>query len=93
MSHSASWSRPFVRGSVNSHAKLGQIPSGAPCASRADLSGELKTTITLKQVSVGTDVTIVQEGIPEVIPPEACCLGWRESPSLLAQQVEADLPE
>jgi hypothetical protein len=53
----------------------------------------MQTTISLKQVSCGTELNIVQEGIPEVIPPEACCLGWQESLSLLAQLVEAEIPE
>ena len=58
-----------------------------------NLPGEMQTTISLKQVSCGTELNIVQEGIPEVIPPEACCLGWQESLSLLAQLVEAEIPE
>ena len=57
-----------------------------------NLPGEMQTTITLKQVSCGTEVDIVQEGIPETIPTEACYLGWQESLSLLAQLVEADVP-
>jgi uncharacterized protein YndB with AHSA1/START domain len=58
-----------------------------------NLSGEMMTTIDLKQVSVGTEVSIVQEGIPEVIPAEACYLGWQESLNLLALLVEAEIPE
>src|SRR5678815_4699727 len=46
-----------------------------------NLPGEMQTTISLRQVSVGTEVNIVQEGIPEAIPPEACYLGWQESVS------------
>jgi uncharacterized protein YndB with AHSA1/START domain len=57
-----------------------------------NLPGELKVTITLKKVSVGTELDIVQEGIPEVIPTEACYLGWQESLRLLAMLVEADIP-
>jgi len=57
------------------------------------LAGEMQTTISLKKVSVGTEVNIVQEGIPEAIPPEACYLGWQESLTLLAQLVEADIPD
>jgi uncharacterized protein YndB with AHSA1/START domain len=57
-----------------------------------NLPGELQVTITLKAVSVGTDVTIVQEGVPDVIPAEACYLGWQESLTLLAQLVEAEIP-
>jgi uncharacterized protein YndB with AHSA1/START domain len=56
------------------------------------LPGEMQTTVSLKQVSVGTEVNIVQEGIPEAIPPEACYLGWQESLTLLAQLVEAEIP-
>ena len=56
------------------------------------LPGEMQTTISLKRVSVGTEVNIVQEGIPEAIPPEACYLGWQESLTLLAQLIEAEIP-
>ena len=57
-----------------------------------NLPGEMITTITFKQVSCGTELNIAQEGIPDVIPPEACCLGWQESLTLLAQLVEAEIP-
>ena len=57
-----------------------------------NLPGEMQVTISLKKVSCGTDLTIVQEGVPEVIPPEACYLGWQESLTLLAQLVEAEIP-
>ena len=57
------------------------------------LPGEMETTITLKQVSVGTELNIVQEGVPAVIPPEACYLGWQESLTLLAKLVEAEIPD
>ena len=57
-----------------------------------NLPGEMQTTITLKRVSVGTEVTIRQEGLPAVIPVEACYLGWQESLTLLVQLVEADIP-
>lgn len=57
-----------------------------------NLPGELQVTITLKPVSVGTDLTIVQEGVPDVIPAEACYLGWQESLTLLAKLVEAEIP-
>jgi uncharacterized protein YndB with AHSA1/START domain len=59
----------------------------------ANLPGEMHTTITLKQVSCGTELHIVQEGLPDVMPPEACCLGWQESLTLLAQLVEAEIPD
>lgn len=58
-----------------------------------NLPGEMQTTITFKQVSVGTELTIVQEGVPAVIPAEACYLGWQESLTLLAKLVEAEIPE
>ncbi len=56
-----------------------------------NMPGKMITTITLKQVSVGTELTVVQEGIPEAIPAEACYLGWQESLILLAQLVEAEI--
>ena len=57
-----------------------------------NLPGEMRTTIELKTVSCGTEVNIVQEGIPAVIPTEACYLGWQESLQLLAQLVEPEIP-
>jgi uncharacterized protein YndB with AHSA1/START domain len=57
-----------------------------------NLSGEMSMTVTLRKVSVGTDLTIVQEGIPAVIPVEACYLGWQESLTLLANVVEPNIP-
>jgi uncharacterized protein YndB with AHSA1/START domain len=58
-----------------------------------NLPGKMVTTITLKKVFCGTELTVVQEGIPEMIPPEACCLGWQESLTLLAKLVEAEIPD
>ena len=58
-----------------------------------NLSGEMHTTISLKSVSCGTELNIVQEGLPAVIPPEACYLGWQESLTLLAKLVEAEIPD
>ena len=58
----------------------------------ANLPGEMTVTINLKPVAVGTELSIVQEGIPAVIPTEACYLGWQESLNLLAQLVEAEIP-
>lgn len=57
------------------------------------LPGEMPTTITLRKVVCGTELTAVQEGIPEVIPAEACYLGWQESLALLVKLVEAEIPE
>jgi uncharacterized protein YndB with AHSA1/START domain len=56
-----------------------------------NLPGEITVTVTLKAVSVGTDVNIVQEGIPDVIPVEACYLGWQESLRNLAKLVEPEI--
>jgi uncharacterized protein YndB with AHSA1/START domain len=58
-----------------------------------NLSGEMQTTITLKQVFCGTELKITQEGIPAAIPVEACYLGWQESLALLAKLVEAEIPD
>jgi uncharacterized protein YndB with AHSA1/START domain len=58
-----------------------------------NLPGEMTTTITLKKVFCGTELNIVQEGLPDVIPPEACYLGWQESLTLLAQLIEAEIPD
>ena len=56
-----------------------------------NLSGEMKVTVTLKEVSVGTEMTVVQEGIPELIPTEACYLGWQDSLVKLAKLVEPEI--
>ncbi len=58
-----------------------------------NLPGEMQTMVSLKPVSVGTEVSITQEGIPGVIPPEACYLGWQESLILLGKLVEVEIPE
>ena len=58
-----------------------------------NMPGEIQTTITLKQVSVGTEMNVVQEGVPGVIPAEACYLGWQDSLVLLAKLVEAEIPD
>jgi uncharacterized protein YndB with AHSA1/START domain len=58
-----------------------------------NLPGEMQTTITLKKVSCGTELNVVQEGVPGVIPPEACYLGWQESLAQLAQLVEPEIPD
>lgn len=57
----------------------------------ANLSGEMTTMITFRAVFCGTELNVVQEGIPDLIPPEACYLGWQESLTLLAQLVEAEI--
>jgi uncharacterized protein YndB with AHSA1/START domain len=58
-----------------------------------NLSGEMQTTVTLKQVSCGTELNILQEGLPEVIPVEMCYLGWQESLMQLAKLVEPEIPD
>jgi uncharacterized protein YndB with AHSA1/START domain len=57
-----------------------------------NLPGEMHTTVSLKQVSCGTELSIVQEGLPDAIPTEACYLGWQESLALLAKLVETEIP-
>ena len=56
------------------------------------LPGEMQTTVSLKKLSCGTELNVTQEGIPSVIPPEACYLGWQESLTLPAKLVEAEIP-
>ena len=56
------------------------------------LPGEMSVTVTLRRTVVGTEVHIVQEGIPDAIPAEACCLGWQESLAQLARLVEPEIP-
>jgi hypothetical protein len=50
-------------------------------------------TVTFKKVSLGTELNITQEGVPDIIPAEACYLGWQESLTLLAKLVEAEIPD
>jgi len=57
------------------------------------LPGEIMVTVTLKKIFCGTEVNIVQEGIPDAIPAEACYLGWQESLILLGKLVEAEIPD
>ena len=57
-----------------------------------NLPGEMQVTVTIKKVLVGTELSVVQENIPDAIPPEACCLGWQESLELLAKLVEPEIP-
>lgn len=58
-----------------------------------NLPGEMRTTITLKKVSCGTELNVVQEGVPDMIPAEACYLGWQESLAQLAKLVEPEIPD
>lgn len=57
-----------------------------------NLPGEMQVTVTLKKVSCGTELHVVQEGVPDVIPAEACHLGWQESLAQLAKLVEPEIP-
>lgn len=58
----------------------------------ANLPGQMNVTVTIKQVSCGVELNIVQEGVPDIIPPEGCYLGWQESLLQLARLVEPDIP-
>ena len=88
-------------GTGNSHAFGGEYLELAPGErlkysdkfEDPNLPGEMTTTVTLKKVSVGTEVQIVQEGVPDVIPAEACYLGWQESLALLKMVVEPEIPD
>jgi uncharacterized protein YndB with AHSA1/START domain len=57
-----------------------------------NLPGEMQVTVTLKKVSCGTELTVVQEGVPDVIPAEMCYLGWQESLAQLANLVDPEIP-
>ena len=57
-----------------------------------NLPGQMTVTVRLNRVSMGTEVQIVQDGLPDVIPPDACTVGWQESLTLLAQLVEPEIP-
>jgi hypothetical protein len=61
------------------------------CASRPNLPGQIQVTVTLKQVSLGTELNIVQEGLPDAIPLEACYLGWQQSLRNLEKLVEPEI--
>ena len=58
-----------------------------------NLPGQMQVTTTFKKVSMGTEIEIVQEGVPDVIPAEACYLGWQESLDLLTKLVEPEIPD
>lgn len=85
----------------NSHAFGGEYLELAPGQriryndrfDNPDMPGQMETTIELRAVSVGTDVTIVQAGIPDAIPVEACYLGWQQSLKLLSKIVEPNIPD
>jgi uncharacterized protein YndB with AHSA1/START domain len=58
-----------------------------------NLPGEMQVTVSIRKVMVGTELNIIQEGVPDIIPAEACYLGWQESLTLLAKLVEAEIPD
>lgn len=58
-----------------------------------NLPGTMQTTVSIRETFCGSELNVTQEGIPEIVPPEACYLGWQESLVLLAQLVEAEIPE
>ena len=58
-----------------------------------NLPEEMQVTVTLKKVTCGTELTVVQEGVPDVIPPDACYLGWQESLAQLANLVDPEIPD
>jgi uncharacterized protein YndB with AHSA1/START domain len=58
-----------------------------------NLPGEMQVTVSLKKVSCGTELSVVQEGVPDVIPAEACYLGWQESLAQLANLVDPEIPD
>lgn len=88
----------FTTGNGNSFGGeyLELVPSSKICYTDKfddpNLPGQMKTTVTLTQVSCGTEIGIVQEGIPEAIPLEMCYLGWQESLAQLANLVEPEIP-
>lgn len=96
-----SWRMSFTNfGSGNSHSFGGRYLALVPGQSLrytsvfddANLPGEMTTTVSLSAVFCGTDLQVVQEGIPAVIPAAACHMGWQESLSLLALLVEPEIP-
>jgi uncharacterized protein YndB with AHSA1/START domain len=87
--------------SGNSHAfggkylelKPGELIRYTDTFDDPNLPGEMQVTVTLKKVSCGTDMTIVQEGVPNVIPAEACYQGWQESLAQLARLADPEIPD
>ncbi len=88
-------------GTGNSHSFGGEYRELVPfeCIRYTDsfddpnLPGEMETTVTLKEVASGTELNVVQEGVPEVIPADMCYLGWQESLAQLAKLVEPEIPD
>jgi uncharacterized protein YndB with AHSA1/START domain len=95
------WRMSFTHfGTGHSHSFGGEYLELAPGESirytstfdDPDLKGDMQTSVTLKKVSCGTEMHVTQEGIPGVIPPEMCYLGWQESLTMLARLVEPEIP-
>ena len=76
----------FDRGAFTVRGIASRSPPDDP-----NLPGEMQVTVTLKKVSVGTELDIAQAGVPDVIPPEACYLGWQDSLRNLARLVEPEI--
>ena len=85
--------RSHAFGGMYLEVKPGELLRWTDRFDDANLAGEMVTTVRLTTVSVGTDIEIMQEGIPDAIPPEACTLGWQESLTLLALLVEPEIPD
>ena len=84
---SHSWSGEYVE--LTPHERIRYVDK----FDDPNLPGAMQVTIELKKVFCGTELNITQEGIPDVIPPEACYMGWQESLVLLAKLVEAEIPD
>jgi len=80
-------------GGMYTHLEPGELIRYTDKFDDPGLPGQMQATITFRKVSVGTEVHIVQEGVPAMIPPEACYLGWSESLVLLGKLVEAEIRE
>ena len=85
--NSQSWSGKYVELTPNERIRY------TDKFDNPNLPGEMQITVNLKKVSVGTEISIVQEGVPDVIPVEACYLGWQESLSQLKLLVEPEIPD
>ncbi|MCR6652204.1 MAG: SRPBCC family protein [Cellvibrionaceae bacterium] len=97
-----SWRMSFTNFSTGNSHSFGGIYKGLEPNQRVsytakfdapELPGEMTTTVDIRAVSCGVDITIVQEGIPDVIPVESCYLGWQESLQFLAALVEPEIPD
>ena len=86
--------RPRVdSGGLSISARLDRREGWTDAFEDPNLPGEMTVTVTLAKVSAGTELNIVQEGLPDAIPADACVVGWQESLTLLAKLVEAEIPD